>query len=156
MSQTGDDVRLSRMLLEVALDLDAEADAIEAEAAAETHLRRIGIEEALIQINGTDGETIPVQIVGISVDGARLRTDRPPQGGSAVTLSIQAFGLALNATTTRVRGTHVFVAFEPAARADPALIRLLRQQPPSPEGLASERPRGGQPRKALAETPPRR
>jgi len=31
MAQSGDDIRLSRMLLEVAIELDAEADAIEAQ-----------------------------------------------------------------------------------------------------------------------------
>jgi hypothetical protein len=35
MAQNGDDIRLSRMLLEVASDLDAEAEAIEAEMGAE-------------------------------------------------------------------------------------------------------------------------
>jgi hypothetical protein len=37
MAQSGEDVRLSRMLLEVALDLDAEAEAIETGRAAGRH-----------------------------------------------------------------------------------------------------------------------
>ncbi|HQT76136.1 MAG TPA: hypothetical protein PLD10_03705 [Rhodopila sp.] len=40
MAQNGDDIRISGMLLEVANELDAEADLIEAEAKAKARLRR--------------------------------------------------------------------------------------------------------------------
>lgn len=38
MAKSGDDIRLSRMLLEVAIDLEAEAEAIDAEVTRNGHL----------------------------------------------------------------------------------------------------------------------
>jgi hypothetical protein len=58
LAQTGDDVRLSRMLLDVALDLDAEAAAIEAETMTEhggpRRARRSGRSETLLTVTGAD------------------------------------------------------------------------------------------------------
>lgn len=45
MARSGDDVRLAEMLLEVALDLDAEAEVIEAEQRA-ANLRRVPLQQA--------------------------------------------------------------------------------------------------------------
>ena len=60
LAQSGDDIRLSRMLLDVAADLDAEAEAIEAEIAQEQdgfgRRRRAGLSEVLLSITGLDGE----------------------------------------------------------------------------------------------------
>ena len=51
MAQSGDDMRLAQMLLDVAIDLDAEAEAIEAQAAKErrsfARLRMHGVRDAL-------------------------------------------------------------------------------------------------------------
>jgi hypothetical protein len=56
LAQTGDDIRLSRMLLDVALDLDAEAEAIEAEMVmGQTGLRRSGLAEAPLTVTGANG-----------------------------------------------------------------------------------------------------
>jgi hypothetical protein len=52
MAQSGDDLQLSRMLLDVASDLDAEAEAIEAEMVAE-HVRgrRVLLLEAQVSLD---------------------------------------------------------------------------------------------------------
>jgi hypothetical protein len=63
MAQSGDDIRLSRMLLEVALDLDAEAEAIEAEDLS----TRCGTKAALCRdISGKDAwrHDIPNELSG--------------------------------------------------------------------------------------------
>jgi hypothetical protein len=55
MAQSGDDIRLSRMLLEVALDLDAEAEAIEAESMLQTcNPRRMALQDALVTGTGEE------------------------------------------------------------------------------------------------------
>jgi hypothetical protein len=52
MAQSGDDLQLSRMLLDVASDLDAEAEAIETEMVAE-HVRgrRVLLLEAQVSLD---------------------------------------------------------------------------------------------------------
>jgi hypothetical protein len=60
LAQSGDDIRLSRMLLDVAVDLDAEAEAIEAEMTQENtgfgRNRRARLPRVLLSITGVDGE----------------------------------------------------------------------------------------------------
>jgi hypothetical protein len=60
LAQSGDDIRLSRMLLDVALDLDAEAAAIEAETANERqglgHTRPPRRPRTLLGVTGAGGE----------------------------------------------------------------------------------------------------
>ena len=53
LAQSGDDLRLSRMLLDVAIDLDAEAEAIEAEMAQDHH-RPVRRRRALVSVTGAD------------------------------------------------------------------------------------------------------
>jgi hypothetical protein len=55
LAQSGDDIRLSRMLLDVAIDLDAEAEAIEAEMVQDHH-RRGRTSRALVSVTGADSE----------------------------------------------------------------------------------------------------
>ena len=61
LAQSGEDIRLSRMLLDVASDLDAEAEAIETELAnqlrAFSHSGRAAVPAALLSVTGADGET---------------------------------------------------------------------------------------------------
>ncbi len=55
LAQSGDDIRLSRMLLDVALDLDAEAEAIESEMMTDRgNLDRGGLAKTLFRVTGTD------------------------------------------------------------------------------------------------------
>jgi hypothetical protein len=53
MAQSGDDIRLSRMLLDVAIDLDAEAEAIEAENLTKSRRpARIVMPDAMLTVVG--------------------------------------------------------------------------------------------------------
>jgi hypothetical protein len=118
------------MLLEVALDLDAEAEAMEAGGPAERRgfprVHRPEIREALLHMVDPLIDTCPVQIVNLSAGGAKLRTDRTPTVGSNVTLELPGRGLRLDGTILRTRGLDAAMAFDPASSADPALGQLLR------------------------------
>jgi hypothetical protein len=132
MAQSGDDVRLSRMLLEVALDLDAEADAMETGSTAERRrfprFRRPRIYEALLHLIGPYTDPRPVQIVDLSAGGANFRTDSAPTPGSRVVLEVLGRALRLDGTILRARGTDAAMAFDPASSADPGLSRLLQSE----------------------------
>ena len=58
LAQSGDDIRLSRMLLDVALDLDAEAEAIELELLTRSPMiqspmpRHVALNEPLLTASG--------------------------------------------------------------------------------------------------------
>jgi hypothetical protein len=133
MAQSGEDLRLSRMLLDVALDLEAEAEAIEAQTAQErrgfarVHMR--GIEGGLLHFSDASQGPTPVQIVNLSRSGAKLRSEYPPTAGNKVTLELPCQGLNLNGTILRVRGRDASMAFEPVTCDDPGLNRLLRTEP---------------------------
>jgi hypothetical protein len=132
LAQSGDDVRLSRMLLEVAEDLDAEAHAMETVDRADRRgfprARRPEIHDALLHMIGPLTDPRPVQITNLSIGGARFRTDRAPTPGSRVILEIPDNALRLDGTILRARGADAAMVFDPASSADPALSRLLRSE----------------------------
>jgi hypothetical protein len=132
MAQSGDDVRISRMLLEVALDLDAEADAMETGDAKERRhfprLRRPGIYKALLHMIDPNTDSRPVQIIDLSAGGAKFRTDSAPTPGSRVVLELLGRALRLDGTILRARGSNAAMVFDPASSADPALSRLLQSE----------------------------
>ena len=132
MAQSGDDVRLSRMLLEVALDLDAEAEAMEADGIADRHgfsrLRPSEIYEGLLHLAGPGPEARPVQIISLSVGGAIFRVDRMQTPGSHVILELPDHALRLDGSILRMRGMEAAMIFDPASSADPDLNRLLRSE----------------------------
>ncbi|HEY4043502.1 MAG TPA: PilZ domain-containing protein [Rhodopila sp.] len=132
LAQSGEDLRLSRMLLDVATDLDAEAAAIEAEASVGrrrlNRLRYCGSRDALLHVPGTDTKTEAIQIIDLSINGAHCRVASPPQAGTRVTIEMPAHGLHLDGTVRTIRGTRVAVAFELTSRDDLDLSRLLQDQ----------------------------
>jgi hypothetical protein len=132
MAQSGDDLRLSRMLLEVALDLDAEADAIEAgsevDRRAFQRIRPSTNLEGLLHQADPDAESRRVQIISLSNSGARFRVDRTQTPGTKVTLELPGQDLRLDGTILRTRGAEVAMVFDPASSADPKLSRVLRSQ----------------------------
>jgi hypothetical protein len=135
MAQSGDDIRLSRMLLEVAHDLDAEAAEIEAEVMAErrafARLQPSGLQDARLRVADSDGRAIQVQIIDLTALGAKIRSDHLSMAGSKVTLELPGHGLHLDGVILRVRGLEATVAFDPEARSDPGLMRLLQPEPAS-------------------------
>jgi hypothetical protein len=129
MAQSGDDLRLSRMLLEVALDLDAEAEAIEADRKADGPvLHASDICGALLHMAGPCAETSPAQVLDLSVGGARFRVDRRQTPGSKVTLELPVHALRLDGTILRAHGLDAAMIFDPASSTHPALARLLRYE----------------------------
>ena len=132
MAESGEDIRLSKMLLDVAHDLDAEAKAIESGGTMErrrhTRLRPVGIHEALLHANDDYWDMTPVQIINLSRSGAKLRTERPQMVGSKVTLELPDEGLHLDGSILRVSGSEAAIAFDPVASADSGLNRLLQEQ----------------------------
>jgi hypothetical protein len=132
MAQSGDDVRLSRMLLEVAFDLDAEAEAIEAGGMAERRsfprVRLPELGEALLHIPGPETDTRPAQVINLSIGGAKLRIDRAQLSECRVILELLGPGLRLAGTVLRARGSEAAMCFDPASSADPGLARLLRSE----------------------------
>lgn len=132
MAQSGDDFRLSRMLLEVALDLDAEAEAIEAGGDADRRsavaVRRSETCEARLYPTGSYTDGRPVQIIDLSLAGARFRTGSPPESGSLVTLELPTHSLRLEGAILRVHGPEAAMAFDRASSADPAFSRLLQSE----------------------------
>jgi hypothetical protein len=121
------------MLLEVALDLDAEAEAIEAQMAKDrrgyTRLRPNGLEDALLHVNDACRDPMPVQVVNLSRGGARVRGDHPQTVGNKVTLELPCKGLHLDGTILRVRGKEASMVFAPVTSENPGLNSLLRPEP---------------------------
>jgi hypothetical protein len=140
MAQSGEDIRLSRMLLEVALDLDAEAEAIEAQAASErrgyARLRLSEIRDALLHANETCHDPMPVQVLNLSKGGARLRGEQPQIVGNKVTLELPGQGLHLDGTVLRVRGKDASIVFGPVSSENPGLNALLRSEPATAAAIA--------------------
>jgi len=130
MAESGDDLRISQMLLEVARDLDAEAEAIEAERPDERRrlprLRAGGVYGAILHLGSDDTAGEPVRIIDLSAGGAKLRADRMHSTGASVVLAIPSLGLHLDGRIVRVRGMEAALQFEPASSADPVLARLLQ------------------------------
>jgi hypothetical protein len=133
-AQYGDDMRLTQMLIDVACDLDAEAEAIEAIDVVE----RRGFPrlqptmavpgealEARLYMTDVDADPRQVQIINLSLGGARFHVDRPPTPGSEVTLELANHALRLGGTILRVPGEEAAMIFDAASRANPELSRIL-------------------------------
>lgn len=134
LAQSGDDIRLSRMLLEVALDLDAEAEAMETGSASDRRsvevMRETGPFDALLYEAGARTNGKPVWIIDLSLGGARFRADTPQSPGSQVTLELRDHSVRLDGAISRVRGLEAAMVFRPDPRSDPAFSRLLRSDFP--------------------------
>jgi hypothetical protein len=132
MAQSGDDVRLSRMLLEVALDLDAEAEAMEINGLTERRraprIHGGEVYEALLHMIDSRTDPTPVQIHNLSIGGAKFRADNVPAVGSRVILELPARTLRLDGMIVRARGVDAAMVFDPTSSADPALGRLLTSE----------------------------
>jgi hypothetical protein len=132
MAQSGDDLRLSRMLLEVALDLDAEAESMESGGPAERRsyqrVQESEISGALLHLVGSDADASEVWIIDLSVGGARFRVGRTLMPSSRVILEMPSHALRLYGTVSRVQGAEAVMVFDPASSADPGLSRLLKSE----------------------------
>jgi hypothetical protein len=130
LAQSGDDVRLSRMLLDVAVDLDAEAEAIESGSDQMRRgvrpERRSELRGALLHVEGSDAEPKPVQVIALSSSAATLRLEGTLIGDQEVILELPGQSLRLRGTASSTDGCELAIVFESSSREDPALVRLIR------------------------------
>ena len=131
MAQFGDDLRIAQMLLEVARDMDAEADSIESGQPNEQRRSpRFSPSEAyraqLRQVSD-DATARPVQVINLSLGGANLRCTRSHTPGTRVVLEIPCCGVQLAGRIARVRGIEAAMVFKSDATSDLNLRRLLRE-----------------------------
>jgi hypothetical protein len=138
-AQYGNDIHLSTMLKEVAGDLDAEAEALEATAVAERRsFPRLDHEDAVpgetlqawLYMSDFDADPRRAQIIDLSLGGARFRVDRPPTPGSEVILELPHHALRLGGTILRVPGAEAAMVFNATSRANPELCRILQRASP--------------------------
>jgi hypothetical protein len=146
LAQTGDDIRLSRMLLEVALELDVEAQAIEAENApnGQDHDPATPCAGILYQTDdrpdSKNAGPIPVEVMNLSISGAKFRIDRALTPGTQMTLELLSPALRLHGTIMSLSGRETAMVFDFASSADPGLTRLLRTEPACVQQRHADRP----------------
>ena len=137
MAQSGDDIRLSRMLLEVALDFDAEAEAIEAWDAkggsnpgCQYLMEAYGatLRPTFSHPDHTDTDAAPVQIINLSIGGVKFYTDLHLKPGSQMTLELSRHALRLDGTIVSAGVTQAAMIFDSLSSADPGLTRLLQPE----------------------------
>jgi hypothetical protein len=133
MAQFGDDLRISQMLLEVACEMDAEAEAIEAglhsDQRRSLRFRPTETYRATLHRAGNDTAARPVQIIDLSLGGAKLRCESAHAPGTMVVLEIPGCDVRLTGKILRARGIEAAMVFNGESAADPALGRLLRSLP---------------------------
>jgi hypothetical protein len=89
LAQTGEDVRLTQMLLELAADLDAEADTMEAEQAGAVTARRQQDDTAM----PGPADRRAAQIIDLTLTGIKPPPEIRSGKGSAVVLPFPGGGL---------------------------------------------------------------
>ncbi|MFL5256716.1 MAG: hypothetical protein ACJ8AI_28240 [Rhodopila sp.] len=96
LALTGEDVRLAQMLMELAADLDAEADTMEAEQAGAVTARRqqddMAIPGALPEVMPGPADKRPAQIIDLTLTGIKSPEIRSGKG-SGVVLPFPGSGL---------------------------------------------------------------
>ena len=131
MAQAEDDFRLSQMLLKVAEDLEAEANAMEAEGQerrAFPRLRQIEMFGTLFSGTAPGSHEALVQITDLSVGGAKIGLGgnaEPPPGN--VVLALPGLGLFLKGTILRTRGAKAAMMFDSTTNADLCLKWFLSE-----------------------------
>ena len=131
MAQFGDDLRIAQMLLDVARDMDAEADAIESgqpnEQRRSPRFCPSEAYRALLRQVSDDATGRPVQVINLSLGGAKLRCTRAHAPGTRVVLEIPCRSVQLPGKITRMRGIEAAMVFKSEAASDLNLRRLVRE-----------------------------
>jgi hypothetical protein len=115
LAQAGDDRRLAKMLLELAIDLDAEAAAIEAEQASAEALRS---HPAGTRVNG--GDRTVARIIDLTSSSAKSPTEARPGRFSAVVLPFPGCSIPQETTPVPSGADHAAAARETLSLAVPA------------------------------------
>jgi hypothetical protein len=141
MAMLGQDARLSGLLLEVALDLDAEADLIEAgmdrERRSAPRLPASFVPVRMWSLDpGAPGYTLT--LTDLSAAGARLSGSVPWPIGTPVILEFLDCGIRIAARIVRLEPEGIGLAFESdrdtALLVDQVVHRLARAHRPAPAG----------------------
>ena len=115
MAGQGKDPHLTRLLRQVALDLEAEASMMEAGVPCERRAYgRVRAHDlgAIVQLVGASGPGARLTLVDLSRGGVRLRGTFSLRPGMAVTCVIPSLGACLTAKVVRVAGDQVALAFD--------------------------------------------
>jgi hypothetical protein len=140
MAALGEDVQLSRLLLEVARDLEAEADDIEAGIARD---RRSAVRvpgngtAVLLRPAAEDAVALAMILADFSATGARLQGEAGVSPGETVLLSIPAHAAQFAAQVVRVEAGILAVEFAkdlPTRQRAVQVYRNLVAAGPSPQG----------------------
>jgi hypothetical protein len=114
LAKLGQDAKLASLLLEVAQDLDAEADVIDAgiyrERRDSTRFPAARLSVSLRPLAADAPET-NVELLDLSVSGARVRGDATPTVGTKLYLELRPWNLSLAATVMRATSGEVALAF---------------------------------------------
>lgn len=97
MARSGDDLRLSRMLLDVARELDAEAEAMEAEAPTGRIPSATPPAFQKTRLHATDGgaDLVPVEIIDLAIRGVKIRADGQSGQDAALKPDVREYALHL-------------------------------------------------------------
>ena len=129
MAELGEDAQLAILLLEVARDLDAEADAIEAgqpnDRRAASRVPVPGLPVTL-RLTAPEVGVRQVTLTDLSITGARLAGEVASPLGSRVMLELPSLGVRLPALVTRVEPNGIAVAFAASPDTAQAADRVLR------------------------------
>jgi hypothetical protein len=98
LAQTGDDVRLAQMLMELAVDLEAEAEAIEAEQASAALSRPQQTSTPMPR----PADRWPAQVIDLAHTGIKPRPEPRSGKGAAVVLPFPGSGTRRDATSQPV------------------------------------------------------
>ena len=129
MAELGEDAQLAILLLEVARDLDAEADAIEAgqpnDRRAASRVPVPGLPVTL-RLTAPEVGVRQVTLTDLSITGARLAGEVVSPLGSRVTLELPSLGVRLPALVIRIESNGIAVAFAASPDTTQAADRVLR------------------------------
>jgi hypothetical protein len=126
----GQDTTLYHLLLEVAQDLDAEADAIEAGVGRDRRSNsRLPIRGFSVKLHLAPqlGEPAPLALRDMSRSGARLTGKAGVSAGASVVLEITAIEARLKARVTRIEPDSIALAFDADEDTVNEAERVLQQ-----------------------------
>src|SRR3954469_25451022 len=116
LAQAGEDLRLAQMLMELAIELEAEADAIEAEQASTGGPRA---QQADAPIPGS-GERRPAQIIDLTLGSLKPAPETRSGSFNAGVLPFPGCGMRPETTTQHAEACELVPAPENPSRAAPA------------------------------------
>jgi hypothetical protein len=147
MAELGHDALLAGSLLEVARDLDAEADVIEAGLPRDRRLSsraRLGGIQVRLRSATPEAAVLDVTLTDLSIGGARLLGETKLPLGASVILELPSCGVQLAGCVARVEPHGVAIAFaddaETVQSAD-LVLRSITDEPAATRAMTTARSR---------------